>query len=117
MSYIISTCTTIDMNKEMVEKLDIRCIGFHFVVNGKSYTDAVKLQSILPVLLSTCSPALFYAKKERSRASKDDSTLSRSSVNHFFFGLFLIEKAKMIMIWAGIPNKKSCHQLYCIAVR
>ena len=39
MSYIISTCTTADMNKEMFEKLDIRSIGFHFVVNGKSYTD------------------------------------------------------------------------------
>ena len=39
MSYIISTCTTVDMTKEMMEKIDVRCIGFHFVVNGKSYTD------------------------------------------------------------------------------
>ena len=39
MSYIISTCTTADMTKEMFEKLDVRYIGFHFVVNGKSYTD------------------------------------------------------------------------------
>ena len=39
MSYIISTCTTADMTPEMFEKLDVRYIGFHFVVNGKSYTD------------------------------------------------------------------------------
>ena len=39
MSYIISTCTTADMTKEMFDKLDVRYIGFHFVVNGKSYTD------------------------------------------------------------------------------
>lgn len=39
MSYIISTCTTADMTKEMFEKLDLRCIGFHFIVNGRSYTD------------------------------------------------------------------------------
>ena len=39
MSYLISTCTTADMTPEMFEKLDVRYIGFHFVVNGKSYTD------------------------------------------------------------------------------
>lgn len=39
MSYIISTCTTADLTKEMFEKLDVRTIGFHYMVNGKSYTD------------------------------------------------------------------------------
>ena len=39
MSYIISTCTAADMTKEMFEKLDVRYIGFHYMVNGKSYTD------------------------------------------------------------------------------
>ena len=36
MSYIISTCTTADMTPEMFKKIDVRYIGFHFVVNGKS---------------------------------------------------------------------------------
>ena len=39
MSYIISCCSTCDMTPEMFEKLDVRYIGFHYVVNGKSYTD------------------------------------------------------------------------------
>ena len=39
MSCILSTCTTADMTKEMFERLDIRYIGFHFMVNGRSYTD------------------------------------------------------------------------------
>ena len=39
MSYIISTCTTADMTKEMFDKLGIRYIGFHFIVDGRSYTD------------------------------------------------------------------------------
>ncbi len=39
MNYIISTCTTADMTPQMFEKIDVRYIGFHFVVNGKSYTD------------------------------------------------------------------------------
>ena len=39
MNYILSTCTTADMTKEMFEKLDVGYIGFHFMVNGRSYTD------------------------------------------------------------------------------
>lgn len=39
MSYIISCCTTTDMTKEMYEKLDIRYIGFHYLINGTQYTD------------------------------------------------------------------------------
>ena len=39
MSYIISTCTTADITPEMFKKIDVRYIGFHFVVNGTSYTD------------------------------------------------------------------------------
>ena len=44
MSYIISTCTTADMTPEMFKKLDVRYIGFHFVVNGKCYTDDLYTQ-------------------------------------------------------------------------
>lgn len=39
MSYILSCCTTTDLNREMFERYDIRHIGFHYMINGKSYTD------------------------------------------------------------------------------
>lgn len=39
MSYIISCCTTTDMSKEHYEEANIRYIGFHYFLNGKSYTD------------------------------------------------------------------------------
>lgn len=39
MSYILSACTTCDMTPEMFEKFDIRYLGFHFMVDGQSYTD------------------------------------------------------------------------------
>jgi len=39
MSFIHSTCSAADMTPEFFEKFDIRYLGFHFMVNGKSYTD------------------------------------------------------------------------------
>ncbi len=39
MSYYISACSAADMTREMFDQIDVRCIGFHFVVNGRSYTD------------------------------------------------------------------------------
>lgn len=39
MSYIISCCTTTDMNKEHYEKFNEKTIGFHYMIDGKSYTD------------------------------------------------------------------------------
>lgn len=39
MSYIISCCTTTDMNKEHYEKFNEKYIGFHYMIDGKSYTD------------------------------------------------------------------------------
>lgn len=39
MSYVLSTCTACDLTKEIFEKYDIRYLGFHYVVNGRSYTD------------------------------------------------------------------------------
>ena len=39
MSYIISCCSTTDLNKAHYEERDIRCIGFHYVVNGEQYVD------------------------------------------------------------------------------
>jgi len=39
MSYVISCCSTTDLNKEHYERRDIRYIGFHYMINGKSYVD------------------------------------------------------------------------------
>ena len=39
MSYIISCCTTTDMNKEHYERFNEKYIGFHYTINGKAYTD------------------------------------------------------------------------------
>lgn len=39
MSFIISCCSTTDMNKEHYEKFNEKIIGFHYSVNGKEYTD------------------------------------------------------------------------------
>lgn len=39
MSYVISTCTACDLSAEVFEQYDIRYLGCHFFVNGKSYTD------------------------------------------------------------------------------
>ncbi len=39
MSYIISCCTTTDMTKEHYETFNEKYIGFHYMVDGKSYTD------------------------------------------------------------------------------
>ena len=39
MSYIISCCTTTDMNKEHYEKFNEKYIGFHYSINGTPYTD------------------------------------------------------------------------------
>ena len=39
MSYVISTCTACDLSAEVFEQYDIKYLGCHFFVNGKSYTD------------------------------------------------------------------------------
>lgn len=39
MSYILSTCSACDLSKEVFDRYDIKFLGFHYVVNGQSYTD------------------------------------------------------------------------------
>lgn len=39
MSYIVSCCTSVDLTKEHCEKHNIKYIGFHYTINGKSYID------------------------------------------------------------------------------
>lgn len=95
MSYIISTCSTIDMNKEMVDKLDIRYIGFHYVVNGKSYTDD---------LYTSMSAKEFYGY---IREGADTST-SQVSVGEYvdYFRELLLEGEDVLHIClsSGISN-------------
>ncbi|MBQ3329737.1 MAG: DegV family protein [Ruminococcus sp.] len=95
MSYIISTCSTVDMTKEALEKLDIRCIGFHFVVNGKSYTDD---------LYTSMSAKEFYGY---IREGADTST-SQVSVGEYvdYFRELLLEGNDVLHIClsSGISN-------------
>ena len=95
MSYIISTCTTADMNKEMFEKLDIRSIGFHFVVNGKSYTDD---------MYTTMSAKEFYGYI-RDGADTSTSQVSVGEYVDYFHELLLEGKDVLhICLSSGISN-------------
>lgn len=95
MSYIISTCTAADMTKEMFEKLDVRYIGFHYMVDGKSYTDD---------LYTTMSAKEFY---DHIREGADTST-SQVSVGEYvdYFRELLSEGKDIIHIClsSGISN-------------
>jgi len=42
MNYIISCCTTTDLDHAHYERRDIRTIGFHYVIDGKAYLDGDK---------------------------------------------------------------------------
>lgn len=95
MSYIISTCTTADMTKEMFEKLDVRYIGFHFVVNGKSYTDD---------LYNEMSAKEFYG---HIRNGADTSTSQVSVGEYVDYFRELLEEGKDILhacLSSGISN-------------
>lgn len=95
MSYIISACTTCDMTKEMFDKYDIRYIGFHFVVNGQSYTDD---------LFTNMSAKEFYG---HIRDGADTST-SQVSVGEYvdYFREFLMEGNDILHVClsSGISN-------------
>jgi len=39
MSYVLSTCTACDLSKDVFDRYDIKYLGFHYMINGKSYTD------------------------------------------------------------------------------
>lgn len=39
MSYVLSSCSACDLSVELINKYKIHYLGFHYVVNGKSYTD------------------------------------------------------------------------------
>ena len=82
MSYIISTCTAADMTPEMFKKLDVRYIGFHFVVNGKSYTDD---------LYESMSAKEFYGYL-RDGADTSTSQVSVGEYVDFFRGLLKEDK-------------------------
>ena len=95
LSYIISTCTTADMTKEMFDQLDVRYIGFHFVVNGRSYTDD---------LFTGMSAKEFYNYIREGA----DTTTSQVSVGEYvdYFRELLLEGKDILHIClsSGISN-------------
>ena len=70
MSFILSCCSTTDMNKEHYDEANIKCIGFHYVLNNKSYIDD---------LWQTMSPKEFY---DHFR-NKEDTSTSQVSVGEY----------------------------------
>ena len=70
MSYIVSCCTSVDLTKEHCKKHNIKYIGFHYTINGKSYIDD---------LGETMSMKEFYS---HIRAGADTST-SQVSVGDY----------------------------------
>lgn len=95
MSYIISCCSTTDMTKEHYEEANIKCIGFHYVLNGKGYTDD---------LWQTMKPKEFY---DHIRNLEDTST-SQVSVGEYvdYFSELLKtgEDILHITLSSGISN-------------
>lgn len=83
------------MTKEMFEKLDVRYIGFHFVVNGRSYTDD---------LYTSMSAKEFYGY---IREGADTST-SQVSVGEYvdYFREMLLEGSDILHVClsSGISN-------------
>ncbi len=93
--YIISACTTCDMTQEMFDKYDIRYIGFHFVVNGTSYTDD---------LFTTMTAKEFYG---HIRDGADTSTSQVSVGEYVDYFREMLREGKDILhvcLSSGISN-------------
>lgn len=95
MSYVLSACSTIDLTPEMRDKLGLRCIGFHYMVNGQPYTDD---------LYTTMSAKEFYGY---IRDGADTST-SQVSVGEYvdYFREILLEHNDILHVClsSGISN-------------
>ena len=93
--YVISACTTCDMTQEMFEKLDVRYIGFHFVVDGQSYTDD---------LYTSMSAKEFYGHIRRGA----DTSTSQVAVGEYvdYFRSILREGKNILHVTlsSGISN-------------
>ena len=108
MSYIISTCTTADMTKEMFEKYDIRYIGCHFFVNGTEYTDD---------LFQTMSADEFYGHI-REQADTATSQVSVGEYEEYFRSLLSEGKDVLhLCLSSGISNTLQSANLAADAVR
>lgn len=95
MSYIISCCSTTDMTKEHYEEANIKCIGFHYVLGGKSYTDD---------LWQTMKPQEFY---DHIRALEDTSTSQVSVGEYVDYFTDLLQSGQDILhicLSSGISN-------------
>lgn len=108
MSYIISTCTTADMTKEMFEKYDIRYIGCHFFVNGTEYTDD---------LFQTMSADEFYGHI-REQADTATSQVSIGEYEEYFRSLLSEGKDVLhLCLSSGISNTLQSANVAADAVR
>ncbi len=95
MSYIISCCTTADIDQVTYDAIDVRYIGFHFFLDGKSYTDD---------LGQTVTYKEFY---DRIRSGADTSTSQVSVGEYVDYFRSLLEEGKDVLhacLSSGISN-------------
>ena len=95
MSYIISCCSSTDMKKKHYDEANIKCIGFHYVLGGKNYTDD---------LWQTMKPQEFY---DHIRALEDTSTSQVSVGEYVDYFTDLLQSGQDILhicLSSGISN-------------
>lgn len=103
MSYILSACTTCDMTPEMFKKIDVRYLGFHYMVDGQSYTDD---------LYTSMSAKEFYSHIRRGA----DTSTSQVSVGEYVdFFRPLLEEGEDILHVTLSSGISSTYQSACTA--
>lgn len=85
MSYIVSCCSTVDLKKEHLEKLNVSYICFHYFLDGKEYADD---------LGQTISLKEFYSKL-RNGADSKTSMISVGEYEEYFTKL--LESGKDVL--------------------
>ncbi|MBQ4129185.1 MAG: DegV family protein [Ruminococcus sp.] len=85
MSYIVSCCSTVDLKKEHLEKLNVSYICFHYFLDGKEYADD---------LGQTISFKEFY-NKLRNGADSKTSMISVGEYEEYFTKL--LESGKDVL--------------------
>ena len=95
MSYILSCCSTTDMNKEHYEKFNEKVIGFHYMIDGKAYTDD---------LGETMTMKDFYEHLRRGAETSTSQVSVGEYVDHFRKLLSTGQDVLHVTLSSGISN-------------
>lgn len=72
--YILSCCSTVDLDQEMFSSLDLNYIPFHFSIGGKEYEDDFG---------KTISYESFYSRMKKGEMTKTSQVTAGEFVNYF----------------------------------